>query len=147
MRKIKKEIRVDNKGGKVFEALITPSLIKKWWGASQAIVVPDEGGIYALTWGENIDKPEYIATAKIQEFKPNVRLILDNYTYLKHNDYLPFKANFKVKFVIECFNNYCVLSVEHTGFPQEKTADNFYNDCEKGWDETLEAVKKISEEQ
>ncbi len=146
MRKIIKEIRVDNKGGKVFNALITPSLIKKWWRASQAIVVPDEGGTYALTWGENIDKPEYISTAKITEFKPNIKLALSEYTYLKHHEYLPFKANFKVKFTIECFNNYCVLSVAHTGFPNEKVVDDFYADCEQSWVERLEAIKKISEE-
>lgn len=29
-RKIKKEIRINENGGKVFNALITPNLIKEW---------------------------------------------------------------------------------------------------------------------
>ena len=144
-RKIKREIRVDNTGGKVFKALVTPSTVKKWWGASQVIIVPDEGGTYALSWGDDIDKPEYVATAKIDSFKPNVELHLTDYTYLKGEEYLPFKAHFRVEFKVECYNNYCILVVTHSGFPKDKKADSFYNECIVGWDETLENLKELIE--
>ncbi|MGW1455803.1 SRPBCC family protein [Salegentibacter agarivorans] len=146
-RKIKKEIRINENGGKVFNALITPNLIKEWWGASQAIVVPDEDGVFALSWGENPDKADYIAAAKISEFKPHVKLTLSDYTYLADNEYLPFKAKFKVKFRIHCETKYCVLKLEHSGFPNKSEADQFYSDCESGWEENLESLKNLVEQE
>ncbi len=144
-RKINKEIRVNENGSKVFNALVTPHLIKEWWGASQAIVVPDEDGVFALSWGENADKPDYIAAATISEFKPHVKLTLSDYTYLRDNKYLPFKSKFKVKFRIECETKYCVLRLEHSGFPNKAEASKFYSDCDLGWDEALSSLKKLVE--
>ncbi|MBZ9632240.1 SRPBCC domain-containing protein [Salegentibacter sp. LM13S] len=146
-RKIKKEIRINENGSKVFNALVTPNLIKEWWGASQAIVVPDEDGVFALSWGDNPDKADYIAAATISEFKPHVKLTLSDYTYLSENEYLPFKAKFKVKFRIECETNYCVLKLEHSGFPNKSQADKFYSDCDTGWDESLESLKNLVEKE
>ncbi|MBZ9729247.1 SRPBCC domain-containing protein [Salegentibacter sp. JZCK2] len=144
-RKINKEIRIDSNGSKVFNALITPGLLKEWWGASQAIVVPDENGVFALSWGENIDKPDYTIDAQISEFKPHIKLTLSDYHYLVENEYLPFKAKFKVKFRIECETNYCILRLEHSGFPGESNADSFYAECEKGWNESLKSLKNLME--
>ncbi|WP_037321492.1 SRPBCC domain-containing protein [Salegentibacter sp. Hel_I_6] len=144
-QKINKEIRINENGSKVFNALITPSLIKEWWGASQAIVVPDENGVFALSWGENLDKPIYIASATISEFKPHVKLTLSNYTYLADNEYLPFKANFKLKFRIQCETKYCILKLEHSGFPNKSRASQFYSDCDQGWDEALKSLKHLVE--
>jgi uncharacterized protein YndB with AHSA1/START domain len=146
-RKINKEIRVNENGSKVFNALVTPSLIKEWWGASQAIVVPDENGVFALSWGENPDKPEYIAAATISEFKPHVKLTLSDYTYLANNEYLPFKTKFKLKFRIQCETNYCVLKLEHSGFPNKSEASKFYSECDQGWDESLASLKNLVEKE
>lgn len=146
-RKIIKEIRINENGSKVFNALITPHLIKEWWGASQAIVVPDEEGVFALSWGESADKPDYIAAATISEFKPHVKLTLNDYTYLANNEYLPFKAKFKVKFKIECETNYCVLKLEHSGFPIKSEASKFYSECERDWDESLKSLKDLVEKE
>jgi len=146
-RKIKKEIRINENGSKAFNALITPSLIKEWWGASQVIIVPDENGVFALSWGENIDKPEYVSAAKISEFKPHVKLTLSDYTYLADNEYLPFKAKFKVKFNIECQEKYCILRLEHSGFPNSSEANQFYADSEQGWEDSLASLKKLVEKE
>lgn len=144
-RKINKEIRINRNGSEVFSALVTPSLIKEWWGASQAIVVPDEDGVFALSWGKNPDKPDYVAAATISEFKPHVKLSLSNYTYLADNEYLPFKAKFKLRFRIQCEEKYCVLKLEHSGFPNKSQANKFYSDCDQDWDEALESLKTLVE--
>ncbi|MGY5846709.1 SRPBCC family protein [Salegentibacter sp. HM20] len=140
---IKKEIRINNGGGKVFKALITPTSIQKWWGASQVIVVADENGTFAATWGEDIDKPEYTSTAKISHFEPHTRLKLKDFTYLRLNEYLPFKAKFEIDFKIECYNSYCVLVVTHSGFPRGPEADEYYTSAGKGWDRALQAIKDL----
>ena len=142
-RKIKKEIKIDNTGGKVFKVLITPTHIQKWWGASQVIVVADENGTFAATWGENIDTPEYTSTARISHFEPYTRLKLKDFTYLKLNEYLPFKAKFEIDFKIECYNSCCVLVVTHSGFPGGPEADDYYSSAEKGWDRALAAIKAL----
>lgn len=144
-RKIQKELRINNEGGQVFDALTTPSLVKQWRGASQAIIIPDEDGVYALTWGNDLDKPEYVSTAKISEFKPHVKLVLQDYTYLAHNEQLHFKTRFQVKFEITCHTHFCILNLTHLGFPDNHDADDFYKRMEKSWEENLLKLKQLLE--
>lgn len=33
-----------------FDLLITPSAIRPWWGASGAIILPEQGGTWAGWW-------------------------------------------------------------------------------------------------
>ena len=37
----------------LFELLHTPSHIRHWWRAAQAIVLPEAGGFWAATWGDS----------------------------------------------------------------------------------------------
>jgi hypothetical protein len=69
---------------RVFNALVTPSAIRAWWGAARAIVVPRTGGLWAAAWGEEEDAPEYVTTAVIlrvnQEGFPTDPVADDFYT-------------------------------------------------------------------
>lgn len=142
-RKIEKEIRINNQGGKVFKALTDPGLIKKWWGASQAIVVPDENGIYALSWGTDPNTPDHITTARINEYKPYVKLSLKNFTrFLPSRDE---QTGTDLRFKIDCQSNYCILKVEHLGFPEKKNAVELFEYWNKEWDRILSSLKQVVE--
>ena len=54
---------------KMFEILHKTSAICVWWGASRAIVLPEENGIWTADWGEDEDNPDYIRSFVIKEFE------------------------------------------------------------------------------
>jgi len=57
-RNITQSIMLRQSPTAVFDALIKPSQIKKWWSAAHAVIIPETGGLYAVTWGEDEDAPD-----------------------------------------------------------------------------------------
>jgi uncharacterized protein YndB with AHSA1/START domain len=80
-REIIQEYIIGKSPGIVFDALISPRMIQKWWFANSAIVFPEDGGIYAATWREDIDNPDYISVAKISGIRKPELLVLTNFQY------------------------------------------------------------------
>lgn len=60
-REITQEYLIESNPDAVFDAPISPGMIQKWWFAKSAIVLPEEGGFYAVIWGEDPDNPDYIS--------------------------------------------------------------------------------------
>jgi uncharacterized protein YndB with AHSA1/START domain len=102
-REITQEYSINLNLKAVFDALISPAMIKKWWFANSAIVLPEEGGVYAVTWGEDIDNPDYISIANIASFDPPFRLLLTDFKYKSKEGGLPFEADMETEFRIEDF--------------------------------------------
>lgn len=128
-----------------FQALITPSAIRAWWGACRAIVVAEPGGVWAAAWGVDEDAPEYVAAAKILTFEPPRRLALGEFVYFAHTGPLPFQANLTTEFNVEPAQQGAVLRVMQDGFPADPIADDFYAACETGWQVTLAQFKDFVE--
>ena len=124
-----------------FAALITPSAIRTWWSASKAIVVPEKGGMWMATWGEDEDAPEYISGVTLSVFEPPRRLVMSNMKYIAHTGRLPFEADLPVEFTIQPAESGCTIHVNQTGFPDDPIADEHYRRCEVGWEETLASLK------
>ena len=117
----------------VFAALITPSHIRGWWSVSRAIVIPKTGGIWAATWGEDEDNPDYTSSATIKVFEPDQKLVLGDYQYVSPEGGLPFEANFETTFEIQPIGEGSRLTVTQAGFPTDPIADEYYAGCETGW--------------
>lgn len=128
---------------KVFLALITPSQIRRWWSASQAIVIPRVGGVWVATWGEDVDHPEFISSAIIKEFVPGEKLVLGDYQYVSPDGGLPFEADFETMFKLAEVGEGIELTVDQVGFPGDSIADEYYVGCEQGWKNTLDALEKF----
>lgn len=142
MRSIEQKICVDGDGLDVFNSLITPSRINDWWKTSTAIVNPKKGGIWMAAWGEDIDAPDYVTSAVLSEFEPGKRLVMSNFDYMSKSGPLPFEAEFETSFSITGLSGTeTELTVIQTGFPEEKTADEFYAGCLRGWADTLASLK------
>lgn len=129
----------------VFDALISPGMIQKWWFARSAIVLPEEGGIYAVTWGEDIDHPDYVSIAIISKIKKPEVLLLTDFRYRSNDGSLPFNADIEVEFTLKPVDSGTKLTVNQRGFPDEEIADEFYNGCVQGWIDTLTSLKKLVE--
>lgn len=130
----------------VFNALIQPSMIKKWWHATSVIVLPEVGGFYVASWGINEDDPDYISYASIKAIEPPVRLELSYDKYYAKENPLPFNAHMEATFLLETISGETHLSVRQTGFPSSVAADDYYQACVKGWEDTFNSLKKVLEE-
>ena len=131
---------------RVFAILHTPSAIRGWWSASRAIVLAEEGGIWAATWGASEDEPDYITVARIKVFDPPRRLVLTDYQYFARSGPLPFQADFTTEFSVEPAGAGSRLRVTQDGFPTDPIADAFYAGCETGWRNTFAGIKRFLDE-
>ena len=127
---------------RVFAALHTPSAIRGGWSAARALVVPEEGGIWAAAWGEAEDEPDYVTVASIILFDPPRRLILGDYRYWSKDGPLPFKADLTTEFIVLPADGGCRLEVIQEGFPAESVADDFYAGCQSGWQRTFDGIEE-----
>lgn len=105
------------------------------------------GGIYAVTWGDDIDQPDYISVAAISELIRPKRLALSDFRYHSKEGNLPFEADFGNEFILEEEGNGTSITVIQTGFPDDSVADKFYEACVKGWKDTMISFKGIAEKQ
>ena len=130
---------------RVFALLHTPSAVRGWWGASRAIVLPQEGGVWAATWGESEDDADYVTAATIRVFEPPSRLVLADYRYRARSGPLPFRADFVTEFTVRPHPEGSLLRVVQDGFPTDPVADAFYAACERGWHETFASLRRYVE--
>jgi len=144
-RSIEQSILLNQEQDKVFDALITPSSIKKWWFAASAIITAEEGGTYALAWGEDEDQPDYTSIARISRIEKPTVLVLEDYQYTSKEGKLPFDGDFAVGFRLEPQGGQTKLTVVQSGFPDDAVADGFYQGCVKGWEDTLASFKNVLE--
>ncbi len=128
---------------KMFDLLITPSAIRRWWGASRAIVDAREGGVWTAAWGDE-DDPDHVSTATLVEFDPPRRLAMKYGGYYAKSGALPFKFadDALTIFTIEPSGNGSILRVEQTGFPCDPVADEFYAACQTGWKNTFAGIRE-----
>ncbi|MEZ5344778.1 MAG: SRPBCC domain-containing protein [Pyrinomonadaceae bacterium] len=127
---------------KMFEILCRPSAICGWWGASQAIVLPKNDGVWTAAWGEDPDDPDYISSFRIKEYEPPRRILFTDAEYFSKDGGLPFEADLTAEFIVEPSDSGCTLKVIQDGFPADPVADDFYSACETGWKNTFEGIRK-----
>ncbi len=126
----------------VFQSLITPSSIRSWWQVSRAIVLPEEGGTYALAWGEDEDDPDYISVSTIKHLDPPREILFTDFKYFSRGGKLPFEPQLDLRFRLQEKGRNTVVQVEQTGFPDEEVADDFYRSCIAGWKEVMQAFQE-----
>jgi uncharacterized protein YndB with AHSA1/START domain len=131
---------------RLFALLYTPSAIRGWWGVARAVVLAETGGIWAATWGESEDDPDYITVATIREFEPPHRLVLSDYRYRAKSGPLPFKADFVTEFAVLPHPTGAVLRVTQDGFPVCSEAEDFYQGCVRGWRDTFAGIRRYLSE-
>jgi uncharacterized protein YndB with AHSA1/START domain len=128
---------------RLFALLHTPSAIRHWWDVSRAIVLPEPGGIWAATWGDAEDDPDYVTVATIQAFDPPSRMVLSDYRYRARGGPLPFHAEFVTEFTVTPHPDGSTLRVCQDGFPTGPEADQFYAACGDGWRNTFARIRKF----
>ena len=141
-RKIDTNVEIAATPERVFQALVAPSDICNWWGATTAIVFAQQGGFWSASWGQDPDRPDYLTGAVLTEFDPPHRIVLSKFQYQSKDGSLPFDAEMDTEFRIEPTPGGCRLTVVQDGFPISEMADEFYNGCVVGWRNTLDSLVK-----
>ena len=131
----------DTTAEQLFALLHTPSAISCWWSAERVIVVPRPGGIWAATWGDDEDEPEYTTVADLSVFDPPRRLVLSDYRYHARSGGLPFDTEFETEFVVTPHADGAALRVTQAGFPAGAEADAFFAACQQGWRDTFDGIR------
>lgn len=143
-RSIIKEIRISQSEDVIFDALITPSLIKKWWIASRLIIIPDSDGLNMTIWDDDESHTDYISEVKIKELTRPHRLLLTNLKYASRYFHAHLQDS-STEFTIHKENDQVKLVMKQTGFPDDEACDEFYNSCSSRWDESLLTLKRVAE--
>jgi uncharacterized protein YndB with AHSA1/START domain len=125
----------------LFAILHTPTAICGWWGASRAIVIAEENGIWTAAWGDDPDKPDYVTSFVIRAFEPPRRMLLGSARYFARTGKLPFEAELTTEFSIEPTDSGSRLRVVQDGFPRSMAADDFYKACFDGWRNTFDGIR------
>lgn len=126
---------------RLYALLHTPSAIRKWWGATRVIVVPEPGGLWSACWGEDEDAPDYVTWATVETFEPPRRMVLTEYEYRAAAKPIPFDAEFVTEFEVEPRGEAALLRVRQSGFPRTPAGDEFYAGCETGWRNTFAGIR------
>jgi uncharacterized protein YndB with AHSA1/START domain len=125
----------------LFAILHTPSAIRAWWGASRAIVLAENNGIWVAAWGDE-DEPDYISIFTIKEFEPPGRILFTDGKYFAKTGPPPFEMKMTTEFIVEPTPTGSILRVVQDGFPADKIADDFYAACDTGWRNTFAGIRK-----
>lgn len=136
-RSIIKEITIYQSPDATFDALITPSLIKKWWLASGLVITPEKEGLNMIIWTEKGEPADYISSAKITEYIRPKKLLLTNIKYTSEKGHLPLMAEMNAEFLIHQEKDHIVVKLKQTGFPDDHHTDEFYRTCSTEWEKTF----------
>jgi len=128
---------------RLFALLHTPTAIRDWWSASRVIVLARPGGVWAATWGEPEDDPDYVTAATIAEFDPPHRMRLTEYRYQARAGPLPFDAVFETEFTVRPDGDGSWLRVAQSGFPAGPEGDAFLSSCDTGWRNTFQGIRRF----
>ena len=126
-----------------FDLLVTPSAIRKWWGADRAVVLAEQGGVWAAAWGEDEDSPDYISIFTMAEYEPPNRILFTDAKYTASGEKLPFEMDMTTEFVVSATDAGSSIKVIQDGFPEDPSADEYYAACEKGWTDTFAGIRSF----
>jgi uncharacterized protein YndB with AHSA1/START domain len=126
----------------VFQALITPSSIRRWWSANRAIVYAADNGCWTAAWGDREDQPDYVCSYRISLCRPPHQLTLTDPVYFgRHGDMPDSLDNVQIEFDIQATTTGSQLRVRQSGLP---AADHeFCQRCRDGWDQTLDQLQRL----
>jgi len=147
-REISQQIEINNTPEFIYQALLNPSAITSWWQAKTAIVVKENDGIYAVTWGDDIDDPDFITVSFIKNLVPSKSFDLEYSSYVAKSGNLPFDAKMNVYFTIVPNSGInTILEVKQTGIPDDPIANDYFEWCTNGWIQILGNIKNYCEKE
>jgi uncharacterized protein YndB with AHSA1/START domain len=141
MRSITRDVQLPIAPDAGFALLHSPAAIRQWWSATSAVVAARQDGLWAAAWGPE-DAPEYVTVSRILVWDPPHRLRLGRFEYFTPQGDLPFAAALETEFAVRPTAGGCTLTVRQEGFPDDASADAFFEACERGWSATFDGIRQ-----
>ncbi len=135
---IKKERQINADTKTTWTVLTNPNEIKKWLGVeAKSDWAPQSDITFTFTW----DGKEYTDKGKIIQFENEKSFV---YSYWSGLSGLPddLENYSKIEFQLEPTDKGTSLKLTHSEFVTE----TMYENSDKNWEETLDMIKKLSEE-
>jgi uncharacterized protein YndB with AHSA1/START domain len=142
-RTVRCSIAIAAPPSRIFQALVEPRDLKKWWGANEAIITARKGGTWSLGWHAFEQENFYATTASIHRIVPTRELQLTGLMYFRPDmkPLGPMKLSFRLKRKGEG----TLLTVRQSGYGKGKHWDLYYGALRDGWEESLWSLKKYIE--
>lgn len=143
-RKVSRSVQIAASPERVLKAFLDPEEIKKWWGATRALVEPRKGGVWAAAWGEAGQGYLYVVTGVLKSLQPGKRLRLDPLVYFSYKSEVlgPMRLSISVKEKAGKTR----VSVRQDGYGTGPDWDWYYQSVFSGWKDTLGSLKQYLEE-
>ena len=126
---------------RVFDALLTPSDVMAYWGASAVVIAPTVGGLFCAAWGPP-DAPDYVGVQRIVLMgRPTVLALRHVYYYAREGGPGIDLDTMTTYTLAARPGRSTLLQVRQTGFPRGTEADAFLAACEAGWQTTLHQLR------
>jgi uncharacterized protein YndB with AHSA1/START domain len=107
------------------------------------IVAPHLNGLWIATWGDDEDSPDFITAARLTAFDPPKYLRFSQFEYTVGSGKPPsFTNQLEIEFTIIPAETGSILHIHQWGFPDEPSADEFFNSCIQGWSNTFEGIER-----
>ena len=125
---------------RLFKALITPSAIRSWWGASSVVIDARKGGSWVTAAGEGEKDAEFVNSFEILEFDFPNRIVLGSGKYFAGNNW-PIETNMTTEFIVEAHPSGCNLRIVQELSPADPLLDDFFDACVAGWENSFEGIR------
>ncbi len=124
-------------------ALIEFQDLRRWSGASQALVQPCKGGVYTLTWDREDGGIVCAASGVVKSFLPDKRLRIDSLVFLDGERGI--LGPMRLSFNLAPREGGTRLSVRQDGIGEGPLWDWYHDSVLQGWKDSLLRIKKFLE--
>jgi len=117
--------------------------LRRWSGASRALVQPHKGGVYTLTWEAEDGAIACVASGVVKSFLPDKRLRIDSLVFLDHERGI--LGPMRLSFNLAAREGGTRLSVRQDRIGEGPRWDWYHDAIFQEWKESLLRIKKILE--
>ncbi len=138
-RSVTTQVRIRSSAKEIIDALVDLGKLQEWWGVDRGKIQKKDGGLYTLTWMHSKEGIKFITTGRINIYNFRSHLYLEDLLYLNYER--PILGPFSIKYDVETFDKYALLTVTQNGFEKGGDWDWFYNATIEGWGQALAMLK------
>ena len=144
-RSVTTQVRIRRNAEDIIDALIDIDKLKIWFGVHSGFIQKKDGGLYTITWMHSDEGIKFISTGRINLYNYRSHLYLEDMLYLNYEK--PILGPFSIKYDVEQFDKYSILTVVQNGYEKGELWDWYYNATVDGWGQALAMLKAYLEKE
>ncbi len=144
MRKVEVSITIKTTPALVIGAFTDSDMLRGWWNVERSLIEKKVGGMYALAWNISEKGFGFVSTGTIGDFRPNERLVVDNFVYMNPERALlgPMRLIIEARQLDETKTQVYICQ---DGYQQGEHWDWYYEAVRQAWPIVSETLKAYLE--